>query len=291
MNQLNADALGQSVGQVVRCLTPRMLMSYSAVLGATEDVYLDDLKGIQAFPAFAVVPEWDIMNGQAYRDALGADEAAMWACIHVQQDSRFFKPMVAGMQLTTGGQVCNLRSTSAGLLVTTRLTTTDVIACEPVVESWFSGIFLGRSVNGEIRAGEGSPILEKFEAVDNEPTAQLLLQVDRALPHLYTEAASIWNPIHTQRRAARDSGLDDILLHGTCTWASAGLFLLRQYAQGDPARMKRLAGKMVGKALVGRRLDIQLRRLPTQQGLSRLAFQVLDGNTVVIADGVAEFSD
>lgn len=288
---LDSGAVGRPLGPVFRTVTPRMLMAYSAALGADEDTYLNDLTGIQAFPGFIVAPEWDIMNGGPYREALGADEATMWACIHVQQDSRFFRPVVPGMKLATEGQICDMRSTRIGPLVATRLTTTDVATGELVAQSWFSGIFLGRKSGGEDRMTEAVPLLEKHRAEDFVEPAQFLLDVTRILPHLYTEAASIWNPIHTERRAARDSGLNDILLHGTCTWASAGLFLVRRYAGGNPARLKRLAGRMAGKALVEHRLDIQSRIVSESEGGLRVAYQVLDGSAVVIADGIAEFGD
>ena len=287
---LHAEAVGSLLGPVVRVVTPRMLMAYSAVLGATEDVYMDDVAGIQAFPPFIVTPEWEIMYGQPYRDALGADEAAIWACIHVQQDSQFFKKITPGMQLATEGQVCGFRSTRIGPVVTTRLTTTDIFTKERVAQSWFTGIFTGCTSDGDDRKIEASPFLDKLSSDDFDSPAQFLLDVTPALPHLYTEAASIWNPIHTERRAARASGLDDILLHGTCTWASAGLFLIRQYANADPARLKRLAGRMSGIALVGRRLEIQSQIAAKTSSGIRVRYQVLEGSTTVIADGVAEFS-
>ena len=47
------------------------------------------------------------------------------------------------------------------------------------------------------------------------------MAIPRSLPHVYSECASIWNPIHTERAFALASGLPDIILHGTCTWAMA----------------------------------------------------------------------
>jgi acyl dehydratase len=290
MKTLATDAVGKLLGPVCRTVTPRMLMAYAAVLGAVEDVYLDDVSGIQAFPPFLVVPEWDIMNGRAYREALGADEATMWACIHVQQDSRFYKPIKPGMRLATAGKVCDLRATRIGTLASTELTTTDQASGEVLARSWFSGIFLGHAPSDGGRTTVSAPVLVKRSADGFDEPPRFLLDVSRALPHLYTEAASIWNPIHTERQAARSSGLDDTLLHGTCTWASAGLALVREHAAGDPARLARLAGRMAGQALVGRRLDIQSRWLGTSDTGFQVAFQVLDGATVVLADGIAEFS-
>lgn len=290
MKTLATDAVGKSLEAACRTLTPRMLMAYASVLGAAEDVYLDDLSGIQAFPPFVVVPEWDIMNGRAYRDALGADEATMWACIHVQQDSRFYKPIQPGMRLATAGKICELRATRIGTLVSTELTTTDMANGEVLARSWFSGIFLGHAPSDGDRTLVSAPALDKRGADSFHEPPRFLLDVSRVLPHLYTEAASIWNPIHTERRAARDSGLNDTLLHGTCTWASAGLALIREHAGSAPARLSRLAGRMAGQAMVGRRLDIQSRWLAATEGSFQVAFQVLDGTTVVLADGIAEFS-
>ncbi|WP_238120950.1 MULTISPECIES: MaoC/PaaZ C-terminal domain-containing protein [unclassified Xanthobacter] len=280
---LNAACCGTRLGPVETELTPRKLMSYAAALGATNDIYMDDLRagGIIGLPPFAVVPEWEIMNGRPYRDAVGMDDAGMWACLHVQQDSTFLAPLHPGMRIATSGEIACVRRTRLGAYVATRLTTCCAATGAPLVESWFCGIFLDRFPDGPDRAVATPPdLLTGGFSTPPRP----LLRVERTLPHLYSEASAIWNPIHTERLRARETGLPDILLHGTCTWAAAGRALIDLLGEGDPTRLRRLGGRFSAPALVERELFISVE--PAAGRLWR--FQVTDDRgAVILADGKA----
>lgn len=289
------DALGTALEPVLVQLSKRHLMSYAAVMGALDSCYLDDTRpeGIIGLPTFTVVPEWRVMNGRSYRSILGADDACMWRCIHVQQDSRFLQPLRPGQPLSIRGRICALRQTRIGVYVAVRLDTvfsdTDTLA----TQSWFCGIFLGDELNGEGGTIEEPPALPSSnnDLADWHTLPEPVLTVSRALPHLYTEATAIWNPIHTERKAAHNAGLGDTLLHGTCTWGHAGLALIRDVAAGDPQRLTRLGARMVGKALVGDILSLRYKPLQVNGDL-RLSFQVVNqAQTLILDDGIAQFSN
>ena len=91
-------------------------------------------------------------------------------------------------------------------------------------------------------------------------TGVISLSIPREMPHVYTECASIWNPIHTERTVALAAGLPDIILHGTATWALAGREVLRLYAGGDPRRLRRLHGRFRGMVFPGTEIRIEHRR-------------------------------
>jgi acyl dehydratase len=77
------------------------------------------------------------------------------------------------------------------------------------------------------------------------------------MPHVYTECASIWNPIHTERAVALAAGLPDIILHGTATWALAGREILRVYGGDDPRRLRRLCGRFRAMVLPGTEITVE----------------------------------
>jgi acyl dehydratase len=85
--------------------------------------------------------------------------------------------------------------------------------------------------------------------------------IAREAPHVYTECAAIWNPIHTERAVALAAGLPDIILHGTATWAHAGLEILRAHAGSDAARLKRFSGRFVGMVIPGETIQIRHARV------------------------------
>ncbi len=86
----------------------------------------------------------------------------------------------------------------------------------------------------------------------------IVLPIGREVPHVYTECADIWNPIHTERQIALAVGLPDIILHGTATWALAAREIIRRRAGGKPSRLKRLHGRFTGMVIPGTSITVHL---------------------------------
>jgi len=84
--------------------------------------------------------------------------------------------------------------------------------------------------------------------------------IPREMPHSYTECADIWNPIHTEREVAIGSGLPDIILHGTATWALAGREVMRACCNGNPAGLKRLYGRFTAMVIPGSTIRVELHK-------------------------------
>ena len=84
------------------------------------------------------------------------------------------------------------------------------------------------------------------------------------MPHVYTECADIWNPIHTERKVALAAGLPDIILHGTATWALAVREIVSKQLGSDPARLARFSGRCTGMVIPGN--DIIVRHAATVKG-------------------------
>ncbi|NYT76938.1 MaoC family dehydratase N-terminal domain-containing protein [Alcaligenaceae bacterium] len=290
---LPVTAVGVALPSIEFELSTRRIMSYAAALGATEDVYLNDLRpgGIVGLPTFMVVPEWQVMNGQPYRELLGADDARMWRCIHVQQDTRVLSPLRPGQIMQVQGTVCAMRQTRIGAYIAMRLDSTSRDTGALMAQSWFCGIFLNDHIDGPDKLIAEPPVLPFDNDIEGWSTEEEpILIVRRELPHLYTEAANIWNPIHTERSAARQAGLDDTLLHGTCTWGAAGLAVTRLFGEGDPARLKRLGARMTGKAVVGAHLYLHYKTMPKSgSDVNIICFSVVDQQgSIILSNGIAE---
>ncbi len=133
--------------------------------------------------------------------------------------------------------------------------------------SWSSSIYRGVGL-------EALPVTEGEEPIqdDGEPPPLLAvprpsvgsggvhmvaIAIPREMPHVYTECAAIWNPIHTERRVALAAGLPDIILHGTATWALAGQHILRHYADGDSRRLLRLRGRFRAMVVPGTTITLE----------------------------------
>ena len=132
---------------------------------------------------------------------------------------------------------------------------------------------------------EAPPPLRKDADVTAGAGSRVRIETSPGLAHRYSECASIWNPIHTERAAARAIGLPGIVLHGTCTWALAGQALIRAAADGDPRRLRRLAGRFKGVVFPGDTLELEYGR----EDKSTLQFAVrTPRGGLAITHGVAE---
>jgi acyl dehydratase len=246
---VRAAALGLELAPQTVEVTARMTLAYAAGVGDVGPRTFDDAGAlpIVAPPAFCARLEWGVLLA-GRGSSFGLDERERARAVHVEQDSTFHRPIRPGDVLTTRGRVATIRQTSAGALVRTRLATTEAATGAPVVTSWHASIYRGVGVEGE-----GGSVAAPPEV----PPALTTLGSSRSIPisreaaHVYTECASIWNPIHSERRFALAQGLPDVILHGTATWAMAGREIVAFYAGGDPTRLKRLRAKFKSPVIPG----------------------------------------
>jgi acyl dehydratase len=254
---IHSAAAGSPLDTSRERISVRRLLAYAAGIGATAPYVFDDDRegGVVAMPPFCVSLEWPVVSGTRARDGLGAEGAERYRGVHASQDSFFHRPIRPGDDLETRGRIAAVRPTSAGALVSIKLETVEVSTGEPVVTSWTNSIYRGVGVAGPASVIEAAPAVPTANgAPAGDPVT---LWIPREMPHVYTECASIWNPIHTERAVALAAGLPDIILHGTATWALAGREVLRLYADSDPRRLRRLRGRFRAMVLPGTDIRVE----------------------------------
>jgi acyl dehydratase len=275
---VRAAAVGKLMGERLRALETRALLAYAAGIGDDSPEVLDDASdSLIAHPAFCVSLEWPVISAPAARDLLGLAPEEARRGVHAGQDSTFHRPLRPGMRVLTRGRFTGVRGTAAGALVAARLETIDADTGEPLVDTWTTSIYRDVAVEGEDRSeGEPPPLPAATPERGDETSAGI--DLPRTFPHVYTECAAIWNPIHTERRVALAAGLPDILVHGTATWALAGREAVRRHAGGRPGRLRRLAGRFRAMVLAGTPIDVRL-GTPLAQGEGRaVPFRVLEAS-------------
>jgi acyl dehydratase len=281
-----AHIVGGAVPAQSRLMSPRRLLAYAAALGAEETCFLDDARdgGPVALPMICVSNEWPVVLAtRALLDG-ALTPAESLRGVHAAQDSLFHRPIRASETLHTGARILGVRATRAGALSVLRLDTVDD-AGAPVVTSYSTTIHRGVDVTGAAPAHELAPPLPACAPPDDAALRERIA-IARGLPHVYSECAEIWNPIHTERAVALAAGLPDIILHGTATWALAGLAVARRCANGDVTRLKRLHGRFTGIVAPGTDIIVRIAE-PGADGVIAFDVRTPDGATV-LSDGIAQ---
>jgi acyl dehydratase len=283
---ISTSLCGLSLGQRTTTLQTRAMLAYAAGIGDVSPKVFDDLDAdFMASPAYCVALEWPLISDPAVLAQLVADPGERQRAVHLIQDSHFHRPMRVGDRLSTSAVVTGIWGGAAGVRVLSTLRTVDAMGLD-VVTSHTTAVYRGVETEGNDRPGAGVPDVPKPEGVEGS-VQTAALAIDAALPHRYTECSGIWNPIHTERRAAKAAGLPDVVLHGTATWALAGSELVKRLADGNPARLKRLHGRFGALVFPGSVLELRFRIRPGDD-MTEVFFDVFtsDGQKAV-ANGFA----
>lgn len=277
-----ADRVGLQLQPKAWDISTRAILAYAAGIGASAPAYLDDAQagGLRALPFQCVSLEWPVLLSmrQATQDVLSPGEAVRG--VHAVQDSTFHRPMRPGDRLVTEGQLVAARTVRAGVLTVIRLITRERETGEPVTTTWSTSIYRDVALAGAAASLAEPEPLDPADAQPPGADAEVVaISVARQMPHVYSECADIWNPIHTERAVALAAGLPDIILHGTATWALAGLTLLRRYGGDDVGALKRITGRFSGMALPGETIEVRHERAPS--GAVRFDVRTQSGVTAI----------
>lgn len=287
---LSSAAVGSSTQPHDVDVTARRIIAYAAGLGETDACYLDDAatKGIVAHPAFCVSLEWPAALELRSHATLGGTKNEKLRGVHALQDSTFHRMIRQGDQLSTVARILQIRAVRPGTFVLTKFETFDKRTSESVVTSYSGGIFRGVSIEGDDAEIETVPPLDTPSVVIGDSTC-IPIPIARQAPHVYTECADIWNPIHTERKVALAAGLPDIILHGTATWALAASRLIQHCADGKPSRLRRFVGRFTAMVIPGTTIELHYHTMD-HDGTSVVPFQVnnQDGDPA-ISKGIAIF--
>jgi acyl dehydratase len=283
---IRAAAVGQEIGPYAFEITTRSALAYAAGLGETADVYFDDARpeGIIAPPMMVIPLEWPASRDLRETPAFGATDEERQRVVHAEQDTQIHQPLRPGMRVKSTGRLVAVKRVKPGALTISRLSleTTDG---DPIATSYSTAIYRGVDIDGDDCIEDQPPAWP--EQQPSGAWAEKPVSIARQLPHIYTECADIWSPIHTERAVALGAGLPDIILHGTCTLALAIKELVIERSGGDPLLLKRFACRFTGMVIPG--TDIQVRHAATPRGS---VFEVLNADgDLAISRGQALFND
>lgn len=274
-----AALVGEATAVARRKLSARQALAFAAGLGADRSL-ADDLDTFEALPFYCASMEWAASLLLRERLSGYMDQGEIVRGVHASQDTRFYRGARPGAELETTTHITAARQTRAGARVSITFTTRadGATIAETLSETVYRNVILDGpdSCQAEPYPSTRKPAIEPDRVLDRT--------IPRALPHVYSECAEIWNPIHTEQRVARAAGLDSIILHGSASWALAGLEIANAYLGNNPGRLARLSARFTGQVIPGSAVQLRLAR-----DRSDVRYELISTeNTSVLAHGVAE---
>lgn len=262
----------------------RSITAFASGVGDFNECYMDDARagGLIGHPGMVFSFQWN----SRFTPDLEYDLQLVRRGVHAWVDVRFERAIREGDVITSQGRSIAARQVAPGVLTSQRYTMRDSAgAVVAVMDS--GGITRGARLDGAEQELESAPPLPKPSGNAGAPIWSVELPIDPQAPHVYTECADIWNPIHTERRVALEAGLPDIILHGSANITIALREVINRSLGGDPTRLRRFAGQFRGMVIPGRPVTVRALEACEADGETTVFFEMLnDAGAAAIANGV-----
>ena len=271
-----------SIGEAfISKVDARWAMSYAAGLGDYLPCYMDTRRseGVVAHPLFPVCFEWPAML--ATRDSALKREEALRG-VHATHDLVIHRLVRPEDTLTTQATVVGVEQRKPGAYQIVRFDTTDADG-EPVCSTWYGTLFRGVTVEGADKAATDLPTQMESVSGGRPARAEIPVPISAGAAHVYTECARIWNPVHTDPAVAATSGLPGLILHGTATLAHGVSRVVAQETNGQPERVKRIAGRFSAMVFMPSQVTVRIlsREASTDGEVVRFEVWTEDGKPAV----------
>lgn len=278
---LPVEKLGTRYDPSASSIDAERAVQYAAATNDDNPAYSG---GKVAPPVFGVVPTWDAMS-KAVGDVV-PPESAMFI-VHGEQDMHYHQPLVPGQELTTSAESFNIRVGSKGTRFTVKVDSQDSESGEAVLTQYVTLFIRGMS-DGE-SGGPDKPDHTFPEEARSSQVGEFVIHVDDDQTYRYRDASGDNMPIHVDEEFAKSVGLPGIIAHGLCTMAMCSQAIIKTVADGDPARLRRLAVRFAANVLPGNDVEVQVYDVGrADDGAAVYAFEASSQGDVVIKNGRAE---
>lgn len=280
---LSSDLVGRVLASRTYCITTRQALAFAAVFDETGDVTFCDNRpdGIRVLPQFCACLEW-LLNQEIRKTnvlQLHADEHRR--ALHLDQDSQFHGFLQPGRPITLSAKLDAVRQSSAGVVTRIRYAAACADTGRPVFSTTSTTLYRDVAMSGDDFWFNDDTDRRFVEESDYDRSC--IIDVPKGLPHIYSECSRIWNPIHTERAAAMEANLPDVIVHGSAIWGLIGSKLVRMFDGANISNLSRLSCRFVGYVFPGTQIVVRYRF----DGLAsrRIRFCAVDLSDHVVVDG------
>ena len=282
---LAASNVGRTWGPVVGLLDARRTMAYAAGIGDDAAAYFDtSVQYLPVHPLYPVSPEWSLLVTDVAADEPWSRADALFG-VHATHDLTLHRKLHAGMEYSLMATVVSLEQRRPGAYQVIRFDARDANG-RMLWTSWSGTLFRGVAIDGQPTAIDGpAPVATAY---GDQPIKCGRFVVTLLDPHIYSECARIWNPIHTDVSIARQAGLDGVILHGTATLAKS-VTQLSNWLGINPDEVRHIACRFVSPARPGDVLSVRAYKPQMGKTGTSIGFDVTDaGGRTIVGDGLLE---
>jgi acyl dehydratase len=228
-----------------------------------------------------------ILGAQAEAQLAGTDRSGFPSHgVHAEHDVTFYSPVPIVEPIQWSAATTLVKQTPAGALTSQQIIVTDGEE-NPLVGHRWSSIYVGASANNS--GGTELPDHTFPEAARSSPIDSYTFDVTADQGFRYGGASGDRPPHSLDDELARLEGFPSKILQGMCTFAMCGAAVTRLSADGDPLRLRRLAGRFAAPVHPKRELTISVYDAgATSAGLRKIAFEAISDGVTVVKHGLAE---
>jgi acyl dehydratase len=209
--------------------------------------------------------------------------------VHGSHDVYFHRPLGPGSEVTWTSETSGAEQTPAGVQVPQKVVVSD--AAGPAVTHYWTTLYIGGQiippVQGERLADHLLPAEAKARPLGNYTTYASGDQSFR-----YAGASTDHAVIHIDDVAAQRAGFPSKFLQGLCTFAMCTGGVVKVLADGDPNRVRRLAGRFSSPMFPRHELVVDFFDIgPGAEGIHLYGFEASSDGQTVVKHGRAEIDE
>lgn len=264
-------------GPFAGVLDPAMIAEYAEATNDTSPSVVDGTAVPATFPVILIFDAQWAANAAVPKAVYRSGRNG----VHGEHEVLLHRPLVPNERLETFSAPFAVRNTRAGARVVLRF---EQFGSDGglAVEHWWTIFFPGCDLLADV--GAEPPDHTFPEHAREHAVGSVTQHVDVDAPSRYANASNDWSAHHFELDAARKAGVDYLFAHGLCTMAMCTHAVVGIVADGDPARIRRVAVRFASPT----RLDEDLTVDVYDAGDDRYAFEASCAGAAVVKHGRLE---
>jgi acyl dehydratase len=273
--------LGQRHGPFAGTLDPTVIAQYASATNDTNPAVVRGAAVPATFPVILIFDAQWAANAAVPQSVYRSGRNG----VHGEHEVLLHRPLVPGEALDTFSEPFAVRNTRAGARVVLHMEqygSDGALA----VEHWWTIFFPGCEELADV--GPEPPDHTFPDAARGHPVASVTQHVDLDTPTRYAEVSNDWSPHHFDLDAAHGAGVDYLFAHGLCTMAMCAQAAVGIVADGDPARVRRVAVRFASPTRLDEDLTVDVYDARGTEGPGVYAFEATCAGAAVVKHGRLE---